>query len=280
MQKVFFHMTAPKRKHHFCHHYFSFIINLNLILNFYILSSSLTKMVWTRCQLENLSKEELIEEFISVDNISSKLSDLSNLFNDFLRRFEVVSSDLAIARNCNKLLTKRVVQLERNAVTNAHWQESMEVNPVPPLINDEELEVNICKALSLTGHEVKPEDLQACHHLNKKESVIVKFKCRKLKWSMLSNRKNLWNKFEDLRQLRFSGKLFISASMCHENHQLAYKCHQLKNAGKIHSTWFWNNAVNVKFSERNNPVEMFHIIDIEKHLGIDNLDYSIKNTSF
>ena len=108
-----------------------------------------------------------------------------------MRRFEVVSSDLAIARNCNKLLTKRVVQLERNAVTNAPWQESMEVNPVPPLINDEELEVNICKALSLTGHEVKPEDLQACHHLNKKESVIVKFKCRKLKWSMLSNRKNL-----------------------------------------------------------------------------------------
>ena len=34
--------------------------------------------------------------------------------------------------------------------------------------------------------------------------------------------------------------------MCHENHQLAYKCRQLKNAGKIHSTWFWNNVVNVK----------------------------------
>ena len=78
-------------------------------------------MVRTISQLENLSKEELIEELITVYDISSKLSDLSNRFDDFLRRFEVVSSDLATARNCNKLLTKRVFQLEKNAVTNAQY---------------------------------------------------------------------------------------------------------------------------------------------------------------
>ena len=199
-----------------------------------------------------------------------------------MRRFEVVSSELAIARNCNRLLTERVVQLERNAVTNAqyHRQESVEVNPVPPSISDEELELNICQALSLTGHEVKPDDLQACHRLKKKESVIVKFKCRKLKQKVLINRENLRNKSEDLRQLKFSGKLFISESMCHENHQLAYKCRQLKNAGKIHSTWFWNNAVNVRLTERSNPAKIFHIIDIEKLFGIDNLVDFISNTSF
>ena len=112
--------------------------------------------------------------------------------------------------------------------------------------------MDICKTLSLTEHEVKPDDLQACHHLKKKDLVIVKFKCRKLKWGILTNTKNLRNKFEDLRQLKFSGKLFISESMYHENYQLAYKCCQLKIAGKIHSTWFWNNAVNVKLSERSN----------------------------
>ena len=138
-------------------------------------------MVQTWSQSENLSKEELIEELITVGDIS-KLSDLSNWFNDFLRRFEVVSSDLAIARNCNRLLTERVIQLERNAVKNAqyHRRESVEVNPVPPSISDEELKVSICKSLSLTGHEGKPDDLQACHRLKKQESVIIKFKCRKL----------------------------------------------------------------------------------------------------
>ena len=108
----------------------------------------------------------------------------------------------------------------------------MEINPVPASISDEELELNICKALSLTGHEVKPDNLQACYRLKKKESVTAKFKCKILKWRVLVNRKNLRNKSEDLRQLKFSGKLFILESMCHENHQLTYKCRQLKNAEK------------------------------------------------
>ena len=72
-------------------------------------------MIRTRNQLENFSKEELIEELITVDDITSKISDLTNRFDDFLRRFEVVSSDLAITKNCNRFLTERVVQLERNA---------------------------------------------------------------------------------------------------------------------------------------------------------------------
>ena len=239
-------------------------------------------MVRTRSQLGNLSKEGLIEELLIVEDITSKISDLTNRFEDFLRRFEVVSSDLAITRNCNRLLTERVVQLESSSVTNAqyHQRELVEVNPIPASISDEELKLNICETLSLTEHEVKPKDLQACRRLKKKESVIVKFKCRKLKQKVLVNRKNLRNKSEDLHQLKFSDKLFISESMCHENHQLAYKCRQLKNAGKIHSTWFWNNAVNVKLSERSNPVKIFHIIDIEKLLGIDNLDDFISNTSF
>ena len=46
-------------------------------------------MVRTRSQLENLSNEELIEELITVDDILSKLSDLSNRFNDFLRKFKL-----------------------------------------------------------------------------------------------------------------------------------------------------------------------------------------------
>ena len=87
-----------------------------------------------------------------------------------MRRFEVVSSELVISRNCNRLLTKGVVQLERNAVTNAqyHQRELVKVNPVPPSISNDELELNICQALSLTGHKVKPDNLQACHGLKKK----------------------------------------------------------------------------------------------------------------
>ena len=66
--------------------------------------------------------------------------------------------------------------------------------------------------------------------------------------------------------------------MCHKNHQLSHKCRQLKNNGKIHSTWFWNNSINVKLNERSqSPTKTHHVIDIEKLLGVDFLDKFINN---
>ena len=117
--------------------------------------------------MEYLSKEELIKELITVDDISTKIFELSNHFDDILRRFEVLSSDLAITKNCNRLLTERVIPLKKNAVTNAqnHRRESVEVNPFPASVSDEELGLNMCKALSIIGNEVKPDDLQASHWL-------------------------------------------------------------------------------------------------------------------
>ena len=72
------------------------------------------------------------------------------------------------------MLSERIAHLERNAVNNAQYpnRESLEINPVPALTGDV-LESSVCKALPLTSHEVKPDDLQACHYLKKKETVIV-----------------------------------------------------------------------------------------------------------
>ena len=122
-------------------------------------------MVQTRSQLEDLFEDKLIDELMSIEDISSKLVNLTTRFDEFTRRFEILSSELAVSKNCNRLLSERIIQLERNAVNNAqyHRRESIEINPVPASISNEELEVNVCKALSLTGHEVIPDDLQAFH---------------------------------------------------------------------------------------------------------------------
>ena len=127
-------------------------------------------MVRKRSQSENLSKEELIDKLISAKDISSKLSDLTSRFDDFLRRYEILNSGLTACKNCNRLLTERIVQLERNAVSNAQYHrcESLEINHVPVSIGDDILENSICRVLSITGHKVKPNNLQACHCLQKK----------------------------------------------------------------------------------------------------------------
>ena len=68
--------------------------------------------------------------------------------------------------------------------------------------------------------------------------------------------------------------------MSHENPLLTYSCHQLKTTGKIHSNWFFNNAVNLKLTD-NGPIrKMSHAGDIENILGIDNLEEYVNNSSF
>ena len=72
---------------------FNFKFQRNAFLFFF-----LQKMVLTKSQLENISKKELIEELSTADDISSKLTDLASCFDDFVRRFKVLSWGLAITK--------------------------------------------------------------------------------------------------------------------------------------------------------------------------------------
>lgn len=94
-------------------------------------------MIRTRSLLEKLSKEELIEELISVENISFKLSNLTSSFDDFLKRYEIFFFELVVTENCNRLLSERIVHLERNTVNNTqtHRRESLDLNPVSTSIS-------------------------------------------------------------------------------------------------------------------------------------------------
>ena len=123
-------------------------------------------MVRTRSQLENLSKDELIDEVLSLENfkndINMKFSELNDHFNDF-------ESNLSITRRCNDILLEGITQLERNNLNNAQYnrRETLEINPVPSDIADDVLEQSVCQALSLTGTSVEPDDLQTCHRMRK-----------------------------------------------------------------------------------------------------------------
>ena len=116
--------------------------------------------------------------------------------------------------------------------------------------------------------------------MKKSDRVIVKFKCREQKQSLLYKRKNLDTKSQELTNLKFSGRIFVRESMSHENQQLAYKCRQLKNARRIHSTWFFNNFVNIKLTEHGRIHKIFQVTDIENLLEIDSLEEYINNASF
>ena len=54
-------------------------------------------------------------------------------------------------------------------------------------IADDILQQSVCQALSLTGISVEPDDLKVCHHVEKNDRVIIKFKCRKQMYRVLLN---------------------------------------------------------------------------------------------
>ena len=110
-------------------------------------------------------------------------------------------------------------------MTNSQYskRETIELNPVPADITDV-LEENVFKALSLTGVNFVPNDLHTYHQMKRSDRVIVKFKCCKQKNSVVYKCKNLGNTSQELSNLKFSGRLFVSESMSHENQQLTCKC--------------------------------------------------------
>ena len=125
-------------------------------------------MVFTRSQMKKISRDELVEELPILSDVSSKLSELIEKFNDFVSKHDKVYSELQISGNCSNHLLQRIIQLEKNAVTNSqyHRREAFEVNPVLESL-EESLEKNVCKALSLTGVNFTPEQLHSCHRLKK-----------------------------------------------------------------------------------------------------------------
>ena len=60
---------------------------------------------------------------------------------------------------------------------------------MPADITEDALEENVSKALPLTGVNVVPNDLHACHHMKRSDRVIVKLKCHKQKNSICINTK-------------------------------------------------------------------------------------------
>ena len=140
----------------------------------------------------------------------------------------------------------------------------IEISPVALEVSNDELEGLVCKALSLVGKKVSPNDLEARHRLKKKENVIIKFKRRKLKYKIINNMKIMKNKSKELNELNFPNNLYISESMCAGNHSLFFKCQKLKKARKIFNTWFFNNAINVQFNQSGEIHKVFYVEDFQQ----------------
>ena len=146
--------------------------------------------------LENLTREELIEELLQISDISCQLKALNDRFDTFVVKHEglvwfVDNKELQYSST-----PTNIIQLEWNALNKAqyHRRESLEVNLVPHDIGDNVLQETVCRAISLTGHEVTLMIVSLTEKQDrklKKEIWRQKIEDRKLKCSIQINRKVL-----------------------------------------------------------------------------------------
>ena len=108
--------------------------------------------------------------------------------------------------------------------------------------------------------------------------VILKFKDCKLRYQVLANRKKMMEKKNELKELDFEESLFLNDSMCTENHNLFYKCCQLKTPKRIHACWFFNNSINVQLMDKGPIFENFHESALAELLYA-NVDDLLSNSS-
>ena len=78
-------------------------------------------MVFTRSQIKNLSREELIEELVKLSDITDRLKELTDKFDDFSKKYKELKSYLVVTKKSNSLLYSRIVQLEKNALINTQY---------------------------------------------------------------------------------------------------------------------------------------------------------------
>ena len=150
----------------------------------------------TREQLQELEKDSLIEYAL-------KLSDLNSLFSKLENRIKEVESYNEVSSNVNSLLTvkiesmeKKIIEMEKKTTRNSQYARNrqLELHRVPTTITDPDLKEKVCQTLSLTGVAVKSAELDKCHRLKRKDSVIIEFKFRDKRDPILARRKLLKNK--------------------------------------------------------------------------------------
>ena len=87
-------------------------------------------MVFTRSQIENLCRQELIEELVKLSDIADRLKEIKDKFDNFSKMYEELKSDLVISKRFNSLLYSHIVQLEQSSLRNAQYprKKTMKLN--------------------------------------------------------------------------------------------------------------------------------------------------------
>ena len=139
--------------------------------------------IYTEEALDKLNKKKVITILLT---LQSKVESANNKILDQVRqsnqKFSQLEAENSVVKQANSLLSKRLVDMEKQCWTNAQYskRECIEVVGIPDSVQNNELEEKVLNIFKKISSEVSPHDIEACHRLKKdSDRVIVKFSQRK-----------------------------------------------------------------------------------------------------
>ena len=139
----------------------------------------------------------------------------------------------------------------------------MEINGIPNIISDDNLESTVINVLSkATNVNVTADDTEACHRIDKSngnsKKTIVHFINRKHCKCALVNRKKLKSFNSESIGLP-NVKLYFNENLTEYNNTLIFYGRKLKRAGLINSSYTLNGTVHILQTVGERPIKVFHM---------------------
>ena len=91
--------------------------------------------------------------------------------------FKHMESKLSVVKTVNHLLSKRLVDIERQCWANAQYSrmECLELVGIPQSVKDDDLGKEVIKIVNKVGLNIIKRDMQAVHRIGKEGRTIIKF---------------------------------------------------------------------------------------------------------
>ena len=199
-------------------------------------------MAKTRQQLEKMNKQQVIDYALEIS-----------------KQFQSINEKL-------DLLMVKLSNVEKQANRNSQYsrRETLEIHGIPESISDNDLEKTVIGIFNNIKEADEPaivaSNIHACHRMEKKDRVIIKFLHRKDARRVSNNRRKL--KDANLEKFGIRGNIFLNESMCDTYKRLHYSCKLLWKAKLINSFWLYNGNLNVKLSIEGERFSICHSDDL------------------
>ena len=133
--------------------------------------------------LGKLLKKDLIVIILAMQSKTS--ADNAELLEEICTlnsKFDIMQSDLLVAKKMNSELSSRLVNMERQCWANAQYsrRECLEIVGIPKEVEQKNLKSKVMSVLEKVGCKIDPDNIEDCHRLSKKsDNTIIKFSRRK-----------------------------------------------------------------------------------------------------